>query len=80
MKLKAKCVEIITYTMNRYPERCEECPAFYTRSYQCHNERGVEGHCKLGFMSGDMRDFDGRKLYKNCSIRNSDNVKIDETL
>lgn len=59
----------ITYEIERYPDRCNECPAFKQTPYSCHNERGMEAHCELGYMNGkDMRDFDGRTKFKECWI------------
>lgn len=67
----------VHYTMNRYPENCGECPAFSTSAYQCHNERGWEGHCDLGYMKGfDMRDFTGGQLFRCCMIKADKRVVI----
>lgn len=67
----------ITYEMERYPEKCKECPAFRQTPYTCHNERGMEAHCELGFMDGkDMRDFNGNERLSNCYIRFDSRVKI----
>jgi hypothetical protein len=67
----------ISYEMERYPERCNECPCFSMTPYSCMNERGHEGHCKLGYMGGhDMRDFSGRIKFKKCNIENDERVKI----
>ena len=50
---------------------------FHTSHYQCHNERGAEGHCELGSMDNcDMRDFDGWNIFKLCNIKNDPRVKI----
>ena len=69
----------VNYVLEHYPNTCGECPAFRQYPYQCHNERGYEGHCKLGYMRGqDMRDFSGRKLHDKCDIRNNENVKLME--
>lgn len=75
--MKIKCIKYITYKMERYPEKCNECPAFKQSPYTCHNERGMEANCELGYMDGkDMRDFDGRIKFKNCSITTDDRVKV----
>lgn len=64
------------YQLSRYPENCAECPAFTTHSYQCMNECGQEGHCDLGYIDGDARDFTGRSLWPTCQIKNSLQVTI----
>lgn len=75
MKFKKR----IVLELERYPEKCSECPMFHTRPYQCHNERGVEGRCELGYMSGcDMRDFNGRWRFENCNLENDPDVYIME--
>lgn len=67
----------ITYEMERYPEKCNECPAFRQTSYVCHNERGMEAQCELGFMDGkDMRDFNGNIKYSGCYMGLDTRVKI----
>jgi len=40
------------------PTACSKCPFYRNRPYTCHNERGTEAHCFLGYMTGDMRDSD----------------------
>ena len=43
------------------PKSCSECKFLEIREYRCHNERGDESHCLLGYMSGkDMRDVNFR--------------------
>ena len=74
---KVKFTKQIRYELERYPECCAECPAFYTTEYFCHNERGCEGNCELGYMKhSDMRDFSGRYLFNKCDIKNNSNVKL----
>ena len=69
----------ILLELERYPEECDECPMFHTSRYECHNERGIEGHCELGYMDNcDMRDFDGCGLFKLCDIKNNHRVRIME--
>lgn len=69
----------IILELERYPKKCSECPMFRTNRYECHNERGIEGHCDLGYMDGyDMRDFDGWCMFKTCNIKNNPNVTIME--
>lgn len=68
---------IIFLELERYPEKCEECPMFCKTPYQCHNERGMEAGCRLGYMDNyDMRDFYGRTLFDKCDIKNNPNVSI----
>lgn len=75
MKYKKK----IILELERYPEKCEECPAFHTSNYICHNERGIEGDCEFGYMDNcDMRDFYGQCLFSECDIRNDPDVRIME--
>ena len=68
---------IVKYELNRYPKNCKECPAFKEYPYQCHNERGMEGDCLLGYMAhSDMRDFSGNIRFKDCDIENNPDVMI----
>ena len=66
-----------SYTLDRYPEHCSECPAFRQYPYQCHNERGMEGDCMLGYMArSDMRDFSGNRRFEGCRIESDPNVRL----
>lgn len=78
--MRIKCKKHITYEMERYPEKCSECPAFSQTPYSCMNERGMEAHCELGFMCGDMRDFYGNIRYPDCKIEKTANVVINKAL
>lgn len=72
-----KCRQLILLELERYPEKCSECPMFTMAPYQCHNERGMEGNCRLGYMSNcDTRDFSGSILFTKCNIKNDPNVFI----
>lgn len=63
--------------MERYPRFCKECPAFRTQLYSCHNERGFEATCALGYMTGhDMRDFQGAIRFSGCKIETNPDVTI----
>lgn len=76
-----KYKKLIALELERYPRSCDECPAFHTSHYQCHNESGVEGSCELGYMNNcDMRDFDGLCLFELCNIKNDPRVRIMENL
>lgn len=67
----------VSYQIERYPNCCAECPAYLEHPYQCHNERGWEGDCSLGYMTGaDMRDYNSRRLYGGCRIRNDERVTL----
>ena len=67
----------VAYELDRYPTHCGECPAFTKWPYQCHNEHGMEGDCRLGYMNGhDMRDFSGNTLFQFCGIKHDPNVSI----
>lgn len=69
--------QIIILELERYPKKCRECPMFTMMPYQCHNERGTEGGCRLGYMDGnDMRDFYGDTLFAECNIKKNPNVTI----
>lgn len=69
--------ETILLELERYPEECDECPMFYKTPYICHNERGMEAGCRLGYMDDeDMRDFYGRTLFVKCDIKNNPNVSV----
>lgn len=72
-----KYKQTIFLELERYPEKCDECPMFYKTPYQCHNERGLEAGCRLGYMDDcDMRDFYGRELFAKCDIQNNPKVSI----
>jgi hypothetical protein len=68
---------IILFELERYPEKCNECPMFTRAPYQCHNERGMEARCLLGYMDNeDMRDYSGAELFAKCGIKSNPNVSI----
>ena len=74
-----KYKKLIALELERYPRSCDECPAFHTSWYRCHNEHGIEGQCNLGYMDNDdMRDFNGGVLYHNCGIKGDPRVRIME--
>ena len=39
------------YIFSRYPVNCKECPMFSQVPYTCHNERGYEARCMMGYMA-----------------------------
>lgn len=57
------------------PNTCGECKFYSEPSYQCHNERGTQAHCAMGYMHGDKRDksFRNRK-YKFCKLEHEGKV------
>lgn len=67
-KNKQKIDAEIKLIVDRYPNYCAECPMYYQEEYICHNERGVEANCKLGYMDGfDTRDWSGNfSVFHNC--------------
>lgn len=72
-----KSEKTIIAKIERYPDKCNECPFFRLSEYQCHNERGKEADCELGYMKGnDMRDFMGYRLFGGCRIRSNPNISI----
>lgn len=77
-----KCKKLIALELEKYPTKCNECPMFSLSRYQCHhNEYGLEGSCKLGYMDDyDMRDFYGWSIFKSCNIKNDPRVRIVENL
>ena len=63
--------------IERYPESCKECPAYSEYPYSCHNERGWEADCSLGYMVGfDMRDYNSNRLFCGCRIRKDNRVTL----
>lgn len=64
------------YTLERYPENCKECPCFSTSTYIEDYYVDVKGHCELGYMTGDMRGFEGRCLFNKCNIKNDSRVNL----
>lgn len=63
--------------LKRLPKNCADCPMFSLSEYRCHNERGDQGNCKLGYMKGaDMRDFTGKSLYSGCRLLIDERVRF----
>ena len=66
-------VEVII-KLKEYPNSCGTCPFYSEPEYRCHNERGNEAHCALGYMHGDMRDVSFRtgrhagEKYSGCQL------------
>lgn len=64
----------IAIELKELPKSCGKCPFYSNRPYTCHNERGTEAHCSLGFMHGDMRDVDFKSprfetaIYGGCML------------
>lgn len=65
----------VALEIKKIPKTCSECPFYRNEPYTCHNERGTEAHCLLGYMSHkDMRDVDFRgpclknERFSNCLI------------
>jgi hypothetical protein len=74
---KIKYTKKVTYEMERYPEKCKECPCFSQKPYSCMNEKGMEARCELGYMDGkDTRDFYGNIKCSSCMIEEDDRVKL----
>jgi len=65
---------LIELELKEEPNACSKCPFYQEYPYQCHNERGMEANCKLGFMTGDMRDISFRsekrknEKYSGCRL------------
>lgn len=63
--------------IEQLPKTCRECPMFSCGEYRCHNERGEQGNCKMGYMrNADTRDFAGYKLWPGCMLGFDENVKV----
>lgn len=78
---KIRHTKKVTYEMERYPEKCKECPCFSQHPYSCMNEKGLEARCELGDMDGkDMRDFYGNIKYHRCGIETDNRVKLIDVL
>ena len=64
----------IALTLKELPKSCGECQFYREFEYRCHNERGMEAHCALGYMTGDMRDVSFKRgrhegeLYSGCQL------------
>lgn len=77
MSVQGEITYQVSMKLSAYPTRCQDCPAFHTTPYICHNERGDVAHCAMGYMGGcDMRDFSGRTLFFRCRLRNDPRVTI----
>lgn len=68
----------VAVTLKELPKSCDSCPFYSERPYTCHNERGDEAHCALGYFRGtDMRDCSYRKgrrageLHFNCRLKDN---------
>jgi len=63
--------------LKEIPKTCASCPFYSEPAYTCHNERGNEAHCALGYMHGDMRDVSFRRgklegtRYSGCQLENN---------
>ena len=72
-----KCKKEVFYQLERYPQKCAECPCLRTSNYQCQNERGIVTGCELGYMDGfETRDYNTSKRFFNCDIENNKNVSL----
>ena len=75
--MKIKHNLYFAYEMERYPKNCKECPCFSTHPYTCHNERGTEAFCSLGYMDeSDTRDFKGDSKFHKCKIETNCAVSL----
>jgi hypothetical protein len=58
------------------PKSCGECDFYHEHGYQAHNETGSEPHCRLGYMTGDLRGLSYRTgRYRRCRL---DSIVIKE--
>lgn len=65
------------YIFSRYPVNCKECPMFSQVPYTCHNERGYEERCMMGYMANkDMRYFSGEVLFDGCNLENDSLISL----
>ena len=60
----------VAYVPVIVPGTCGGCVFYSEPEYMCHNERGNEAHCSLGFMRGhDMRDQSYyHKRFEGCKL------------
>lgn len=67
------------FVLSEWPQCCGECPFCYTTNYICHNERGKELKCKLGYTNKfDTRDFPvDRKIFEGCKMRTDGKVSVE---
>lgn len=72
----------IEIKLKELPTACSKCPFYTEVSYHCHDERGNEAVCALGYMdSCDMRDVSflskglKDKIFVGCGLR--DNIITD---
>jgi hypothetical protein len=62
----------VAVTLKELPTKCGECKFYSEGTYTCHNERGKEPHCALGYMNGDMRDQSYKdSLYFDCRLKDN---------
>ena len=71
-----KYKKTVSYELERYPEKCKECPCFSTQMYKDWYDYDLVAKCDLGYMDYDMRGFDGDKLFKDCNIRKDSRVTL----
>lgn len=77
MAIRGELTYQVSMRIPALPQSCRECPAFSTRPYICHNERGDVARCAMGYMGGcDTRDFSGRKLFFRCRLSTDPRVTI----
>jgi len=68
----------IEIKIKEIPKSCSECRFLQVGEYRCHNERGNESSCLLGYMYGkDMRDINFRserlknERFSGCRIEDN---------
>lgn len=59
----------VTIEMEK-PRTCGDCKFYSISPYSCHNERGYQANCSMGYMKGhDTRDWDMRNmLFDGCKL------------
>lgn len=71
--MAADKIKVKTYTLERYPKNCDECPFYSMLEYHCHNEYATEEVCALGY--GAERGIrDGMDLFQYCTIKEDERV------
>ena len=52
------------------PQTCGECKFYSSTPYSCHNERGYQANCAMGYMKDhDTRDWNMKnRLFSGCRL------------
>ena len=66
-----------SYTLDRYPTSCSECPFYQESTYKYNGCVEREGLCTLGYMNGhDTKRYDSSMLFEKCNLLNDNRIAV----